>query len=75
MKLDIFQNWPGDISVYENGCEKWIEANSAFSLVGLLSYKQKSGLKVKLEILLISSRSFHFWYLIHTTTTTIFFYY
>jgi len=45
MKLDIFQHWPGDISVYENGCEKWIEANSAFSLVGLLSYKQKRGLK------------------------------
>ena len=25
--------------------EKWIEANSAFSFVGLLSYKQKRGLK------------------------------
>ena len=45
MNFDIFQHWPGDISVYENRGEKWIEANSTFSFVGLLSYKQKRGLK------------------------------
>ena len=45
MNFDIFQHWPGDISVYESRGEKWIKANRAFSFVGLLSYKQKRGLK------------------------------
>ena len=45
MNFNIFQQWPGEISIYENGGEKCIEANSTFSFVWLLSYKQKQGLK------------------------------
>jgi len=45
MNFDIFQHRPGHILIYENRGEKGIEENGAFSFVGLLSYKQKRGLK------------------------------
>lgn len=46
LNVNLLQRWTEDISVFNNKSnKKWVNANGAFSLVGLLDCKQKQGLK------------------------------